>query len=156
MPDDAPDLNPFLNHSDDDILILGDINAHHVGWHSPANDARGDRIASDIENSTLCVLNSDSPTRLPRQGSPSSPNITIISAHLALSALWTTHTQLRSDHLPIVISFPDCQPSNSRTSRSFSNLRLADWDGFRKETEALFSTLSPPTSLLATLLDFKH
>ncbi|KAF2358597.1 Reverse transcriptase domain [Trinorchestia longiramus] len=47
----------------------------------------------------------DSPTRLPSNGNPSSPDLTIASPHLALETSWTPLTRLNSDHLPIAISF---------------------------------------------------
>ena len=144
-PRHSPDLNPLLNILDD-ALIVGDLNAHHAGWFSTLSDARGEALAADIENSPFCVLNADSPTCLPRLGNPLSPDVTLISAHLTLSADWTTQTQLNSDHLPITISFPDSHLPNIRTPKTFTNFRQADWVGYVSESEKLFSQLPPPTS----------
>ncbi|KAF2355408.1 Endonuclease/exonuclease/phosphatase [Trinorchestia longiramus] len=68
---------------------MGDFNAHIPAWFSFTNDdrvtARGINIISAIDSSPLCLLNQDSPTRLPSNGNPSSPNLTIASPHLALT-----------------------------------------------------------------------
>ena len=75
----SPDLSIILNRSGDDTLIVGDFNARHLGWFSTTTDARGDLIASEVENGPYCVLNCDTPTRLPRHGNPSSPDISIVA-----------------------------------------------------------------------------
>lgn len=63
-------------------------------------------IADSVENSPLIILNEDSPTRLPSNGSTTSPDILLASAHIALASAWSTKVRLNSDHLPIVISLP--------------------------------------------------
>ena len=80
------DLNPLLNFSDTDTIIMGDVNAHHPAWFASSTCGRGDDLVESIENSAMCVLNTDTPTRLPGHGNPNSPDITLISAHLLLSS----------------------------------------------------------------------
>jgi hypothetical protein len=74
---------------------------------SPLSDVRGDALADSVNGSGLFVLNNDSPTRLPKAANqcPSSPDVTLVPAHLASALSWATHTTLNSDHLPIVVSF---------------------------------------------------
>jgi hypothetical protein len=124
---------------------MGDLNAHHGAWYASSNCPRGDNLLSDIEDITLCVLNSDTPTRLPSKGSPNSPDLTLISAHLAPAAEWRTHVKLNSDHLPISINFPE-DSSPVRTARNYTNFRLADWGKFVEETEAVIAELPDPVS----------
>jgi hypothetical protein len=102
-------------------------------------------LLSDIEDSTLCVLNSDTLTRLPSNGSPNSPDLTLISADLAPKAEWRTHVKLNSDNLPISINLPKDSPP-VRTARSFTNFHLADWGEFVEETEAVIAGLPDPVS----------
>jgi hypothetical protein len=40
----------------------------------------------NIEDSSFVIANTDSPTRLPPNGNPTSPDISLVSAHLSLSA----------------------------------------------------------------------
>ena len=144
-----PDTASILDGDFGDCLVLGDWNAHHEAWHSNQSDDRGDHLAAEVENSDFCVLNEDTPTRLP-QGSnnnqrPSSPDISLISAHLALSVNWSTETTLTADHLPIAISFNDDAPC-PRTTKTFVNFSRADWDGFRSELETLAQDLPRPST----------
>jgi hypothetical protein len=121
-----PDLEPLLCFSDSDTIIMGDLNAHHGSWYASSSCSRGEAFSDSIENSALCVLNTDTPTRLPNNGNPNSPDLTLISAHLALPALWTTHVKLNSDHIPITIDLGDDSPP-ARSARIYTNFRLADW-----------------------------
>jgi hypothetical protein len=116
-----PDLDPVFLHADDNVLMCGDFNAHHEGWHSSLSDSRGELIADQIEDSPLIALNLDTPTRLPSSGSPTSSDITLASAHIALAATWLTHVRLNSDHLPITISLPSDGAPPLRAAKSYVN-----------------------------------
>ena len=141
-----PDLAPLL---DADVLVMGDINAHHPAWFSVSRDdralARGVSIAEAIDSSPLCLLNEDSPTRLPPSGTPSSPDLTLISGHLALTASWLPSISLNSDHLPILINLVE-ETQNSLKSQPIlhNNYRRADWASYTDFTESAFSALPPP------------
>jgi hypothetical protein len=95
----------IFSRTDDDSIILSDFKAHHCGWYSILSDARGDSLNDFSDTSNFCPLNLDTPTRLPGNGAPSSPDVTLISAHLLPSVSWSTATRLNSDHLPISVSF---------------------------------------------------
>ena len=144
-----PNFDAVLDLAQGDSLILGDWNAHHGAWFSPSEDDRGEALAEAIENSDLCVLNLDQPTRLPlgagNNQRPTSPDVSLISAHLALAVTWSAHVHLASDHLPITIAFNDDVP-NPRLARSFINFKRADWPKFKDEAETLVSQLRPPTT----------
>ena len=56
-------VDSILTHSDDDTVILGDVNAHHDAWHSPLlADARGRRLASAIADNPFIILNENEVT----------------------------------------------------------------------------------------------
>ena len=126
---------------------MGDLNAHDETWFSATTcdrgRQRGSTIVDCINNSNLVTLNQPLATRLPSHGNPSSPDISLISAHLAAEAVWLTHVRLNSDHLPITIDLcgPDHRPT--RTKKSYTNFRLANWTRFTDETERLFSSIDP-------------
>ncbi len=86
-----------------DALVLGDFNAHDNLWHSSIQDTRGTEIADEIGNSSYCVLNENLPTRVPSNGQPTSPDISLASTSIITSTEWNTKTCLGSDHLPIII-----------------------------------------------------
>ena len=123
------------------------------GLPNPRDDralARGDIVADAVDSSPLAVLNSDLPTRLPANGAPSSPDISLASAHLALSATWQPLVRLSSDHLPILIDpYGDHESLQPSSRRLYSNFRKADWPAFTEHVERALSTLPPPTSASA-------
>jgi hypothetical protein len=141
-----PDLDPVFLHADDDVLMCGDFNAYHEGWHSSVVDSRGKLVADQIKDSPLIALNLDAPTRLPSSGSPTSPDITLASAHIALAATWLTHVRLNSDHLLITISMPSDGAPPFRAAKSSVNFRKADWAAYVRESEAEFRSQPLPFS----------
>jgi hypothetical protein len=141
------DISRILD-TDDDTLFLGDINAHNVAWQSSLDDDRGEHLADQIASSNFCILNDNSQTRHPANGNLSSPDISLILAHLALLVVWETCVVLNSDHLPISISFLDDQPP-PRMARFYTNFKHAKWGLYTSETEVLFDNTPLPTSCSA-------
>ena len=84
-----------------DTLILGDFNAHHPSWYSRSTDTRGKRMDDSINGSNYGILNWDSPTRVPPNAEPSSPDVSLASTSLITSCSWQTLSTRSSDHLPI-------------------------------------------------------
>jgi hypothetical protein len=135
--DFTPSITQFLQTPCS--LVLGDINAHDTLWCSPLQDQRGEMLADEIGMSNFGVLNTDTPTRLPTSGQPTSPDVSLASADLLTSATWTTSTTLSSDHLPITLTLknsPDTLPAPKRT---FVNFNRADWTTFKTDTETAFA-----------------
>ena len=60
-----------------DTLILGDFNP---SWYSRSTDTRGRKMADPINGSDYVILNWDSPTRVPPNVEPSSPDVSLTSA----------------------------------------------------------------------------
>ena len=137
-----------------DCLVMGDFNAHNPAWFSATDDhraeSRGKLIIDLINASNLTILNEETntPTRLPRAGRPSSPDLTLISSHLALDTQWKTEVSLGSDHLPILISIIDMTYSYKGEIRCFTNYRRADWQGFKHEVELLLLNATPQSTYL--------
>ena len=98
-----------------------------------------------LESSPLRLLNEDSPTRLPPNGTSSSPDLTLISGHLALTASWLPSISLNSDHLPILTNLVE-DPQDCLKSQPIlhNNYRRAHWASYTDFTESAFSALPPP------------
>ena len=86
-----------------DSLVLADFNDHHSLWHSGITDTRCNQLADSINIFSFAALNTDSPTRLPENADPCSPDVSLASVSLITSSEWQIHTTLSSDHLPILI-----------------------------------------------------
>ena len=160
-PNYIPDLEGLLSPSDD-TLILGDFNAHSPAWFSQTSDpraaARGEEILNALNPADLIILNTDTPTRLPKHGNPTSPDLSISTPEIALDFEWTTLTTLNSDHLPILLHLGETLSTDSpQVPRiSFTNLRKADWDSFTRETEEAFARLELPSSASTGEVQFRN
>ena len=143
-------ISGVLGELDGDVLVVGDMNAHHETWHSSTScdqgQQRGVTLNNFINNSNLICLNTPHPTRLPTNGNPSSPDVSLLSAHLAADATWKTHINLNSDHLPITIDLHTEETSSTRLRKSYTNFRLARWPDFTRETEELFAAAVPTSN----------
>ena len=147
-----PSLTPLLSFSENDSIIAGDFNAHNAGWFSQLDVqdadvvARGDGFVDEIEASEYCILNEGDQTRRPSAGSASSPDITMISAHLASAVSWKVVVDLNSDHLPIVVEFDDDREEDGEVRRTYVNLKKAKWEEWTKYVEKGVSNLKIPSS----------
>ena len=139
-PGFQPSIAPLLVA---DAIVLGDLNGHNEEWSQGASDTRGDSLAAEFDANHFVILNN--PDVATRPSSDSSPDIAVVHTPLALSFDWTTSTTLNSDHLPMSLSFAD-DSSSPREARSFTNFRKANWEDFRRDSEEMFSRLSPPKS----------
>ena len=109
-----------------DILILGDINAHHPSWYSKSTDTRGKRMDDSINGSDYAILNWDSPTRVPPNAEPSSPGVSLASTSLISSCSWQTLLMLSSDHLPIIIRLEMKATTTPGLRQTYANLKKAN------------------------------
>ena len=98
-----------------------------------------------INGSNFGILNWDSPTRVPPNAEPSSPDVSLASTYLITSCSWQTLSTLSSDHLPILIRLQMKTTSTPGLRRTYVNLKKADWDSYRQEVETALSKRSLPT-----------
>ena len=132
-------MTPFLETRCS--LILGDINAHDPLWCSSIQDSRGKTLADEIEASSFGALNTPTATRMPTSGQATSPDVSLASEDLLSKLSWETETTLSSDHLPVIIRLSTSPLTISAPNKTFTNFLRADWDGFKSETEAAFTSL---------------
>ena len=80
-PGYAPAFTSVLAQITGDVLLLGDFDAIDALWYSSTLDGaatnRGANIVETLYNTTLVVINQNSPTRVPSSGLVNSPDITI-------------------------------------------------------------------------------
>ena len=138
---------PSIDHlmTTPDTLILGDFNAHHSSWHATSTDTRGKNLADSICNSDFGILNWDTPTRLPSNATPSSPDVSLASSSLITSTNWNTITTLGSDHLPILIRLQTTVSVTPASHRTYVNLKKANWARFTQEIEDKLSNRPLPS-----------
>lgn len=101
------DLLNKLFDTNERVILIGDLNAHHQSWHSKINNPSGEIISDSIEKLDLVIINDSSPTYLPEH----KPNYTAI-IDLAISTEnaanlvtnFETTDCLRSDHITILLT----------------------------------------------------
>ena len=141
----------FSAYDEEDVLIIGDFNAHNSAWYSHTEDdqatSRGTRLAESLDNSNLNIINQDQPTRVPIRGPTSSSDLSITTAYLSINASWQAVCTLNSDHHPILFQLGDwfTSPPNDPL-RNLTNLKKARWEDFRAETEIKFGREPAPVS----------
>ena len=85
-------------------------------------------LDDSINGSNFGILNWDSPTRVPPNAEPSSPDVSLASPHAhALSTL-------SSDHLPILIRLQMKTTSTPGLRRTYVNLKIQTRSGDRQQT----------------------
>ncbi len=124
----------------------GDFNAHHANWFSKGEeDARGRKLADEISDCDLGILNEDLDTRVTSQNQ-SSPDITLATPSILPYTSWTVKSSLNSDHLPIIIKLKADINTSKSADKVYINFAKADWTGFTSFAEKKFSRLPTPTS----------
>ena len=98
-------------------LIVGDINEQL--------DERGEQVAHKIDAADYTVVNENEATRLPTNGRPTSPDISLVTNDITLVSDWSVSTSLASDHLTILINSELSTIDGPR--RNYINLKKADW-----------------------------
>ena len=127
--------------------MLGDFNVHHSLWHSETTDTRGYQLADSVSISSFVVLNTDSPTRLPGNADPSSPDVSFsISLSHRLVRMANTHDhELRPSAHPCRIT--ETFTSSPTRHITYINLKKADWTRYRQEIERKLSSRHLPTDI---------
>ena len=132
-PTDSRTFSPSILPSSRNLFILEDFNCHHPLWDSRGtSEPLGEEVFNWAISSDLLALNNpDTPTLFHRSsGSRSSPDISFAPSSLALSCSWEVLQDLRSDHLPIVLSIPFSPVYRPNERPPFFNFKKARWDGF--------------------------
>ena len=102
-------------------------------------------MVDSINGSDHGILNWDTPTRVPLNAEPSSPDVSLASASLITSCSWQTLSTLSSDHLPILIRLQMKTTPKPGLRQTYVNLKKDNWDRYRLEVEADLSKRSLPT-----------
>jgi len=106
-------LDEIFQHSN--IILTGDLNAHHPLWNSPHPNKRGNILENLMEKYDCVLLNTGQPTFQTHKGARSTLDITIVSKNLALNSNWfTLNNTLGSDHQPTIITIDQKAKTSKR------------------------------------------
>ena len=125
------------------LIICGDINAHHPAWFSSKEDKVGEELLQFIVNNNLTILN-QSPFEITREEFKndkvfsSSIDVSLVSPSLvSLCCGWRTNEEYNvgSDHLPITFQIKMNCYKGSIHGKPFRtwNLKNVDWKRFQSK-----------------------
>ena len=126
-----------LDNTNDQILIVGDFNAHHSHWNNSIIDSKrgGQNLYQNLIKSSLTLLNDGSITRIPDRNndSCSAIDLAFISASLSTKSYWSIQDDtLGSDHLPIIINIVnDFYQTVEKELEIGFDTKKADWNLFQ-------------------------
>ncbi|KAF2354838.1 Reverse transcriptase domain [Trinorchestia longiramus] len=106
----------------------------------PTVSFSGGLLSGMAENNRACKATSILITR-----NPSSPDLTIVSPHLALETSWTPLTRLNSDHLSIEFPSPPTNPLTT-SPQDFHQHQQSNWEAFIIHTTKIFRNAPLPSS----------
>ena len=119
------------------MVLVGDFNAKHRIWGSPASDTRGNRIEELVDRKNLCVINDGRPTYIRPGCEPSQWDVTVASNNLALRCTWGVgDSTLGSDHLSTFTTMSEVGFYEDFTLPRWQ-FDTADWDKFKRTCEEL-------------------
>ena len=128
--------NQFLNKafaSYKNLIVLGDLNAHHPSWHSSSKNQSGIRLDELLGKLDCTNLNYDFPTYQPlhRPDYFAILDFVIHSDTLATSITnFRVTDDIRSDHLTLEFDIIS-NTTISLASKSTKTIKKIDWDKFK-------------------------
>jgi hypothetical protein len=140
-------------------LLCADVNSHDVSWDPGREpDAIGCAITDWMNDNSMCVLNSGTPTRFnPAGGGGSAPDLTAAGATLAPRCQWSTLDPIGSDHVPLLTVVESVFTSAPTQPEARLNLRKADWEIFQAVvSERLVGFGAEDGSLTAAIKRFNN
>lgn len=114
-------------------LLVGDFNAHCTLWGSEKTDNRGHVIEDFVLSTSICLLNSGSPTYFsPTSRKFSCLDLAFCSPCVFSDFKWEVlYTSYGSDHMPAIIKLTSTFPTIRSKPRRW-RLERADWPLFKK------------------------
>ena len=92
----------------DNVLLLGDLNAHSSMWSSRLTNKAGEQIVDFIFEKDFCLLNDESPTYQPMHNPDYKATLDLALASSSLMSdfiAFSVDDYIYSDHYPIIIDF---------------------------------------------------
>ena len=89
------------------LLLMGDVNAHHVIWGCNSIDTRGRQLEGLFNDEALCILNSGDHTHITLpSGRTSAIDLSVCSPELAPRLTWSVAGDPSgSDHFPVWVGY---------------------------------------------------
>lgn len=115
-----------------EVIVLGDLNAHHELWGKKTMDERGQKIDDLLSSCGLRVITG--PDRLPTYQSANGTSwVDVVFASSGILIEYATLDILLSDHRPLILTVTKVdKDADLPLFKQKFNLRRADWERFHK------------------------
>lgn len=118
------------------IILMGDFNAHHIGWNYQKIDSNGERLYSAIEKSNLILYNTNSLTHYSKSNSKYS-DLDLILSTVSISDKINVKAENEtggSDHFPVNIEINVEKHIYRKKTFNIKSVRT-NWDGVYEHLE---------------------
>ena len=128
------DVEKLITHSQEPIIIIGDLNAHNYAWSSAKPNKIG-KIIQEIltQNDNMVIMNDGSTTHLSTHLTFTSPDLCICSLNLSDKFQWSASEDFYScDHAPQILKYTNTQVYNKSNYNPVTKYAFdrANWDHF--------------------------
>ena len=109
-------------------LIVGDDNAHHSRWdRKSSDDERSEQLADEFDIYDYTILIENKATRLPTNGSSSSPDMSLVYNDITLLPCRSVSSSPASDRQPILITINFELSTIDGPRRAYINFKKSAW-----------------------------
>jgi hypothetical protein len=117
------------------VLVLGDLNAHHAAWSSNTSNKSEEAIYELLGNNIMTMLNNNEPTYEPlhRLHYKAILDFALCSPELsALTGNFSVSDEIRSDHLLIQLTINTKNKNFVRATRETKTIKTINWLEFKQ------------------------
>jgi hypothetical protein len=117
------------------VLVLGDLNAHHPAWSSNTSNKSGEAIYELLGNNIITMLNNNEATYEPlhRLHYKAILDFALCSPELsALTGNFSVSDEIRSDHLLIQLKINTKNKNFVRETRETKTIKTINWLEFKQ------------------------
>lgn len=128
-------IQSIINQINQPFIIMGNLNSHNTLWGSNHIDARGKIIQEIIENNSIDLQNTGSPTYFSATHQTHTCIDITLTSHIQGSIQWKVMANREfSDHYPTMMQ-ADINSTKITLKTPKWNFKKANWDKFREITD---------------------
>lgn len=130
-------IQSLINQIKQSYILMGDFNSHNTLWGSNNTDVRGKIIEEILQDNTIDVRNTGSPTFFSASHQTYTHIDPTLTSNIPGNIQWQVlNNREFSDHYPILIE-ADINSTTISLKSSNWNFKKADWQKFRQLTDRI-------------------
>ena len=124
----------------ENVLLVGDLNAHHEDWLSSKSNQKGRIVSNLLETHNLVLVNSPEPTYLPLHNTSYSAILDLIITTESMSeniSNFRTTDLLHSDHVSVLIQLNAANTVSTSSEKKKKQIKISKIDNDNLENELI-------------------